>query len=183
MERERVDGDSMYGMEQREVSLPATSIRFSGRYGGSLPVTESQQKDGTIWRKAGAGRFVSLVYGFDARWLLQQRDGDGKDGSPKKGKTDVTRGGPGSLDHLQISDLCIIETKKEHKTSSSRRESEQAFSRSPIGPTGCGKRERAWLAAARAEVAGSRAGETTDPPRHCCCTPDAWNTTTQGPDF
>lgn len=100
MEREWVDGGSMYRIEQRSLSLPATSIRFPGKYGGSLPVTESQQKDGTIWRKAGAGRFLSLVYGFDARWLLQQREGDRKDGSPKRKEreTDVTPGGPGSLD-------------------------------------------------------------------------------------
>lgn len=86
MGREWVDGGSMYRIEQRSLSLPATSIRFPGKYGGSLPVTESQQKDGTIWRKAGAGRFLSLVYGFHARWLPQQREGDRKDGSPKKRK-------------------------------------------------------------------------------------------------
>lgn len=35
-------------------------------------------------KKQGRG-FVSLVYGFDARWLLQQRDGDRQAGSPEKG--------------------------------------------------------------------------------------------------
>lgn len=116
MEREWVGDGSMYRIEQRSLSLPATSIRFPGKYGGSLPVTESQQKDGTIWRKAGAGRFLSLVYGFDARWLPQQREGDRKDGSPRKRKERQTSHQVGRavwMDQLQISDVYSIETEKE----------------------------------------------------------------------
>lgn len=57
-------------------------------------------------KKQGRGGSLAL-FTVLARWLLRQREGDRRDGSPpKKGKKDVTRGGPSSLDQLQINDLC-----------------------------------------------------------------------------
>lgn len=62
--------------------------------------------------KAGAGRFVSLVYAFDARWLLWQREGDCRDGSstPKKERETSHRWAGAALDRLQTSSLYSVET-------------------------------------------------------------------------
>lgn len=114
--------------------------------------------------KAGAGRLVSLVYGFDARWLLQQREGDCRDGSPQKKERKTSHEVGGTLwINLRSATCIILRHEKEFKTSS-HLDNSSSSSHShacQLGPpTIGGGRKSGWAAAAQLEVAGSRAGKT-----------------------
>lgn len=126
MEREWVDGDGMYRDRDRArareeslslcVSLPATSFRHPGKYGGGGPLS-SHRVTAEGWyhmeKKQGRGGWLALFTLFDARWLLRQREGDlpGWPAAPQKRKERRhTRMGRRSLDQLLTSSLYSIET-------------------------------------------------------------------------
>lgn len=105
MGREWVDGDSMYETEQE--SSPYQPPAFGSRASMEDPCRSQSYSRRMVPYGEKQGRGGSL-----ALFTVLTRDGCCSSGraiagmaAPKKGKKDVTRGGPSSLDRFQISDV------------------------------------------------------------------------------